>query len=151
MNVRKQLITWSDEYSVGMSEIDAQHKVLFDVLNRLWAAIIRRADQDEMLAIVSELEKYTIAHFAAEEVFMKSIDYADLAEHNKAHRMFVDRLAAEKKVVLAGGSLSLDLLKFLKDWLANHILVSDQAYARAVRERNEPQTALGRFFKRLLG
>ncbi|HTY98633.1 MAG TPA: bacteriohemerythrin, partial [Rhodocyclaceae bacterium] len=132
-------------------EIDDQHKVLFDVLNRLWAAIIKRAGRDEMLAIVQELERYTVAHFTAEEVFMRAVDYADRDGHKKSHQEFIDRLASEKKVVLAGGSLSLDLLKFLKDWLANHILVSDKAYSRALRQRNEPQTAFGRFFKRLMG
>lgn len=149
MNVRESLIAWSDQYSLGMPEIDDQHKVLFEVLNRLWAGIINRAGRDEMLAIVDELERYTLSHFAAEETFMRATGYADLAEHKKAHKAFVDRLAAEKKLVLAGGSLSLDLLKFLKDWLANHILVSDKAYAEAHRANS--QSLLGRFFKRLLG
>ena len=151
MNVRKLLIAWSEEYSVAMPEIDAQHQVLFDLLNRLWAAIIKRAGRDEMMAIVAELERYTVAHFAAEEAFMAATGYQDLEEHKLAHRIFVDKLAAEKKIVLAGGNLSLDLLKFLKDWLADHILVSDKAYSLALRLGAKPQTELGRYFKKLVG
>lgn len=147
MNVRETFVAWSDEYSLGLPEIDDQHKVLFQVLNRLWASLINRASREEMLAIADELERYTVAHFTAEEVYMRAIEYPDFAEHKKAHKAFVDRLATEKRVVLAGGNLSLDLVKFLRDWLANHILVTDKAYART----SKPKGRLASFFSKLLG
>ena len=80
---------------------------------------------------------------------MAATGYKDVADHAAAHRMFVDQLAAEKKIVLAGGSLSLDLVKFLKDWLASHIMVSDKAYAKALRQSKQPPVEADRFFERL--
>ncbi len=151
MNTRESLIAWSDEYSLGLPEIDEQHKVLFAVLNKLWISIVNRGSREEQLVILDELERYTVSHFTAEEVFMRATNYADFEEHKKAHKAFVDRLAQEKRNVLAGGSLSLDLLKVLKDWLADHILVTDKAYAKAHQQKQGAQTTLGRFFKRLLG
>lgn len=150
MNSRESLVAWSDAYSIGMAEIDDQHKVLIDLINQLWDAIIKRARNEEMLAIVEELEKYTISHFGAEETFMRVTGYPEFDRHKKIHDEFVARIAAEKRVVQAGGHLSLELLKYLRDWLINHILVADKAYAEVHRRKDEPQTMLGRFFKKLI-
>lgn len=150
MSSRESLVAWSDAYSLGLPEIDDQHKVLIDLINQLWDAIIKRARPEEMLTIVEELEKYTISHFGAEETFMRMTGYPEFDRHKKFHDDFVARIGAEKKVVQAGGHLSLELLKYLRDWLINHILVADKAYAEVHRRRNEPQTMLGRFFKKLL-
>ena len=151
MSPTQPLIAWSNDFSIGIDEIDDQHKLLFDALNRLWAAILERAGREAMMAIVEDLERYCRDHFTAEEAFMAATGYQDLAGHAAAHGLFVDRLAAEKKVVLAGGQLSLDLVKFLKDWLASHIRVSDKAYAEALRQSNQPPVEADRFFQRLRG
>lgn len=150
MTSSESLVSWSDAYSLGLPEIDDQHKVLIDLINQLWAAIIKRATPAETLVLVEELEKYTISHFGAEETFMRITGYPEFDRHKKFHDEFVARIASEKKVIQAGGHLSLELLKFLRDWLINHILVADKAYAEAHRRKNEPQSILGRFFKKLI-
>lgn len=148
MNTRDIMVAWSDSYCLGLDAIDEQHKMLIDLLNRLWSAIINRRDNAEMMAIIDELEKYTISHFCAEEAFMRANGYEDFTRHKKAHDEFVARIAAEKKHIQEGAPLTLDLLKFLKEWLVQHILVSDKAYAAAFAQQKQPESALGRFFKR---
>lgn len=37
------LVTWQTNYALGMAEIDEQHKMLFDIMNRLWDGIVRNA------------------------------------------------------------------------------------------------------------
>lgn len=150
MGARKTatIVTWQEEFSVGLPEIDEQHKVLFDIINRLWGATIAKAPQDEMLDIVRELEKYTLSHFTAEEAFMRVSRFPGFEEHRKAHKTFIDRLSRERLNVVSGGHLSLDLLRFLKDWLINHILVDDKKYAASYKRDNDSPMALGKFFKR---
>lgn len=148
MSLRETFVAWSDEYALDLPEIDDQHKVLFEILNSLWAAIVNRAKHEEMVDIINRLEQYTVSHFTAEEVYMRAIGYADFDAHRETHKAFVTRLADEKRLVESGGAPGLDLLKFLRDWLANHILVADKAYARA---NQEPKSILGRFFKKLTG
>jgi hemerythrin-like metal-binding protein len=143
----KALVDWKDEYSIGLQEIDEQHEVLFDLINRLWAAIVKQAQTGDILKIVRELEHYTLSHFTAEETFMRVSEYPKFLDHKKQHEDFVARVAKEREAVMGGKSISLDLIRFLKDWLINHILVSDKDYAE-FHSRKGKSGGLGQFFKR---
>ena len=69
------LIKWSDTYNLGLKEIDEQHKSLLDLINKIWQSIIDRNEKDVVFGLVEELERYTLAHFAAEETFMRVTDF----------------------------------------------------------------------------
>ncbi len=142
------IVTWDDRYSVGMNEIDAQHQALFETINRLWSAIVGKGSREQILVLIDELERYTVAHFSDEEKFMESTAYPDLAAHRPLHETFVQRIAAERQGVSAGKSISLDLLHFLKDWLVQHIQVEDQRYAAHCRQDPQRGSGLAGFFKR---
>lgn len=62
-----ELITWGEKYCLGLDEIDEQHQALVDIINRIWQSIILRSDKQAIFSLIAELEKYTLAHFAAEE------------------------------------------------------------------------------------
>lgn len=146
------LVAWSDEFSLKMPEIDAQHRVLIDLINQVWSATVAsKPDAAKTLQIVEELEKYTLTHFTAEEIFMREMNYGDFKRHKQAHDQFVARISEEKQKIIGGHRLSLEIVHFLKDWLINHILVSDKDYAAHCAQRSAPKSALGKFFKRLLG
>lgn len=145
------VVIWNDAYSVGMPEIDDQHKVLFDLINQLWEAIVNRSTIEQQLELIGKLEHYTLSHFTAEETFMRAFEYPDFDIHKKAHESFVKKIAHEKANLQATQHLSLDILNFLKDWLIEHIMVSDKAYARYCREKSTPASFVSKFFKGLLG
>lgn len=149
MTTGMSLVTWSDEFSLGMQEIDAQHSVLIDLINQVWIAAVKRPDRAEALRILDELEKYTITHFTAEEIFMREMNYRNFREHKEEHAQFVARIVEERAKISAGAAVTLDIVRFLKDWLLNHILVSDKEYAQDFKLRSQPTSTLGRFFKRL--
>ena len=145
----EEIVKWSSQYSLGLDEIDEQHKSLLDLINKIWQSIVDRSDQKATLNLVEELETYTLAHFAAEETFMRVTRYPDFDAHKKEHQNFVARIAAEKKRAQLIGSLSLDLVHFLRDWLIDHILVSDKAYADFTQQtKDRSSSLLGRLFKR---
>ena len=117
--------------------------------NDIWHAIVTRDEKKKIFALVEELEKYTIAHFSAEEAFMRVTDYPDFVRHRWEHQRFIERVAEEKKRAVEAGTLSLDLMYFLRDWLIEHILVSDKVYAEhAKRAKAKEGGLLGRFFRR---
>lgn len=149
MSNHAMLVTWQDGYALDLDEIDDQHRMLFDIMNRLWSAIIRRAETVELGGILEDLERYTVLHFTEEETFMRSISYMDFDEHIEQHRRFVDYIIQEKRSALAGRQVSLELIHFLRDWLVNHILVEDKRYADQFRQERRPVSLLGRFFARL--
>jgi hemerythrin-like metal-binding protein len=99
-----------------------------------------------VLRTLEELERYTLSHFAAEETFMRVTNFALFDAHKAQHAAFVMRVAKEKAAVVAGQTISFDVLTFLKDWLVDHILVADKAYADATRAKAEPPSFWKRFF-----
>lgn len=146
-------LAWSDDYALNLPEIDEQHKFLFHLIDEAWRAVARKADRDATLAVMAELERYTVTHFAAEEAFMREQHYSRHGEHQAEHEKFVARIALEQAGVKAGKPLSLELLHFLRDWLVQHIRFADRAYADEFRDREKAAMtgSLGKFFRRFLG
>lgn len=124
------LVTWDDEeYSVGVDLYDEQHQNLFDMLNELHDAMKEGRGKDAASEILAEMAEYTEYHFDSEERYMGEHGYDGLEEHEVRHEKFVGRVA-EFRSDLDDGKLSLfmELLDFLKDWLANHIQKTDEKY-----------------------
>lgn len=146
------IIGWSDDFALGLPEIDAQHQVLFDLFAQIWNAIVTRASRTDMLRLVADLDDYAVQHFKEEELFMAAAQYPKLASHIKAHETFAKRVAAERAAIEKGSpNLSLDLLRFLQDWLVEHIMVCDREYARHYEGSQQAADAgLGRFFNRFV-
>ena len=123
------LIQWSKDLSVGIEEIDEQHKVLVNLLNQLHDAIIHQHGSEVTKAILQELLEYTRVHFAVEESIMRILGYPDYEEHKRHHKQLLDevRLLGEK---VAGGkkAIGFELLHFLKVWLTKHIMEEDKLY-----------------------
>ncbi|WP_164521400.1 bacteriohemerythrin [Iodobacter ciconiae] len=146
-----ELIKWSDSYNLGLKEIDEQHEYLLVLMNKAWQSIINRSDINIILGLLEELERYTISHFIAEETFMQAAHFPDFPEHKQEHQKFVSYIIKEKERASQTGNISLDLMHFLRDWLVQHILVSDKSYVDYMEKMKSKETSLlGRFFKRLI-
>ena len=151
MTTVSKILKWSDDFALDLPEIDAQHQVLFALFGELWEAIVNRVDRESMLRLIADLEDYAIQHFKEEELFMQATGFPQIASHKSAHDTYVRRIAIERQAVESGKpNLSLDLLRFLQDWLVEHIMVSDREYARYYDSTKQPATSgLGKFFNRL--
>ncbi|BBD08061.1 bacteriohemerythrin [Desulfovibrio ferrophilus] len=125
-----KLLEWFDELSVRVGSIDDQHKVLIDLINELHAAMRQRKGNEVMLDVVDRLKDYTVKHFGYEEQLFDRHRYAETEEHKKAHRMFVQKVVDFEKGLKTGkATVSMDVMKFLKDWLVQHIQGVDQRYS----------------------
>ena len=147
----QQMVSWSDSYNLGLDAIDAQHRSLFELINAIWQAVVERGDQGTIVGLIEDLEKYTVAHFTAEEAYMQSIGYPELDTHKNAHRDFVDRVAREKQHAIETSAFSLDLIHYLREWLVNHIRVTDKRYADYTSTKQQApseNSLLARFFRR---
>lgn len=139
-------IIWNNSYSVGLEEIDSQHKQLIVLMNRL--ELITKFNPtsenyaDKFMNVLNELTNYTILHFATEEVLMKMFDYPDFDNHKLVHEKFVN-LIKEKKHDLEMfiqveqdlnkknefiSAMATELFDFLQKWLINHIMKTDKVY-----------------------
>lgn len=121
------VIEWSDSLSTSVSEVDRQHRVLIDIINALRAAGPKGGE--EMRRIMKELTDYTVFHFSFEEKMLQDNAYPEYPEHKRAHDKLVEQVGQLNGEVQTGkASVTVDLFKFLRSWLNNHIRGTDRRY-----------------------
>ena len=134
------LFTWTSEFSVGVDKFDMQHKVLFDMINKLHKAL-KSGKADSILGpILVELAEYTTTHFAEEEAMFRVHKYPDTEAHIKIHKELLSQVASVKERFDKGQHLGIEVMHFLKDWLLNHIQKVDKKYTEFFRAKNIPGT-----------
>lgn len=122
---------WKDEYSVGLLEIDNQHRELLSLFGRVAESLRDDAPWSDMHYRIVELRTFAEFHFQFEEALMRMFGYAEHDRHTGSHKQFFVKMAEfEKNSIL--GETKQDMLKFLFDWLFSHILKSDKAYAEHI-------------------
>ena len=125
-----KFVEWSDVLSVGIEEIDAQHKVLVGLVNEMHEAIHQRHGSEVVGDILEQLADYTRIHFAVEESLMRILGYPGYEEHKLEHEELIQHVhELQHKVETGKTSIGFELMLFLKGWLTNHIMESDQQYA----------------------
>ena len=124
-----ELIEWKEIYSVGIKEIDNQHKGLVILINELFTLIMDGKATESLNEILGHLTDYTKMHFSVEEILMRKSAYPRLDEHKIEHVKFVEKLESLKSDCDSKkATVTLEILNFLKHWIVNHILVSDMQY-----------------------
>lgn len=135
--IRTKLIEWDESLSVGNGKIDSQHKVLIKLINDLNEAFSEGRTRDAIGKILEELANYTVTHFSDEESIMTKGKYPDLEDHKKIHVKFVSTVQQTIEDFKSGKAMvSKDLMIFLKEWLIEHIMGTDQKYKSYVKGIN---------------
>ncbi|MCX7903409.1 MAG: bacteriohemerythrin [Caloramator sp.] len=129
------MIKWREDYSLGVENIDQQHKHLIEIANRVYDAHKNQfyVDKyDKIVEILKELKDYTIYHFDEEEKFMKEIGYEGYFMHKIEHQKFIEKIQAIdlEKIDEDQDKYLLDIFNFIADWLVNHILEEDKAITK---------------------
>ena len=141
------MITWSDDYSVGLQEIDEQHKHLVGLINKLYNALAQRQNHETLSVVLDELVEYTKVHFAVEECLMRLFDYKDYEPHKAIHDDIVAKVLRFQAQFHSGDSkVGMDLLMFLKEWLLTHIQKIDTSYSSHLTKHGVRKSWLRKFF-----
>lgn len=130
------ILTWNDDYRIGIEEVDHQHQGLVDMINGLDAAINETQSTEAVSRLLSDLKSYTHYHFATEEHLMREqgCPNAHLRLHLRQHRDFERSLDQFARAYSVSGSVAAgSLLEFLLKWLMSHILGSDKEAGRLMR------------------
>lgn len=122
---------FTDKFKTGIPMIDEEHKVLFDIIGKIYTAIEAELVHDKfdlILDILDELKEYTSVHFADEENYMKEIGYEGLAQQQILHEKFVETLNEVNLDEVDDNQVEYlyEVLNFLQNWLVNHILKVDK-------------------------
>ena len=125
-----KFVEWSDELSVGIEEIDEQHKVLVGLVNQMHDAIHRRHGSEMVQGVLAQLADYTRIHFAVEESLMRILNYPGYEAHKAQHEELVGHmLELQEKVAVGKTAIGFELMHFLKVWLTKHIMDDDKQYS----------------------
>ncbi len=128
LNDRKH-IKWNNNYCLGIQIIDAEHKRLFNILNKAIDAKEHSDNKEELMEALEEMTKYALVHFKTEEGYMREFNYPEYGNHKKEHSSFFDKtIAYFERVVSSDYHLANELIEYLKQWLVNHIQVSDRQF-----------------------
>jgi len=123
------LIRWDESYSVGLPEIDRQHKILVDLVNELNMIYELKLDEVFVQRVLQSLIDYTLFHFTFEEELLERSGYKDFVAHKEKHNKLVQQVMAFKQRFEVEGIVIInDLMTFLQHWLNKHIKVFDKEY-----------------------
>ncbi|MCX8027333.1 MAG: bacteriohemerythrin [Thermodesulfovibrionales bacterium] len=134
-------IQWNDDLSIGVQEIDDQHKGLVEMVNTLYEAMKSGENKELINNMVFKLKDYAIYHFDTEERYMQEHQYPAFADHKAKHKDFcVKVLTIDKDLQSGKGALSMEILNFLTDWLVKHINETDKkmgVFLKSAIEKNQ--------------
>jgi hemerythrin-like metal-binding protein len=123
-------LNWDDNYSVSVKELDDQHKIWIGLINNLYDAIKIGKGNQAIDIIIDEVIRYTEYHFEFEENLLSKYGYPEEPNHKKTHDDFALHVRDIKKILDSGGLVkSNTLLEQMKNWLIDHILMSDKQYS----------------------
>ena len=114
--------------SVGIPEIDQQHRRILELLESMLHSAEAREDWYRRYEQMLELKSASDLHFEVEESLMRIHGYPSGGHHAQEHSDYA-RLIDELLVRGVSKPLGLGGVEFLIDWWARHIPQHDQPYA----------------------
>jgi len=124
------LIVWTHEYNVGIDSIDADHIIIFSLINHIDEAHQSGTDERAIGRILRVLIDRATAHFQREEMLMRKNGYPDADAHAEQHERIMAELGALFASYEAAPSarISGEIVEMLAAWLEEHVLESDMRY-----------------------
>ncbi|MDA3899222.1 MAG: bacteriohemerythrin [Spirochaetes bacterium] len=130
-----EIIKWSEKYSLGIDEIDNDHKELIKLLETLQESYDTCLDKETTLEMFNKLEDYAAKHFSLEESIMDDLKYPFKSGHVRDHTYFatmVKKWRNDEKIECKSQKLS----QFLTEWLFEHILHHDMKLRDHIKQEN---------------
>ncbi len=124
---------WKAQYSVENAMIDRQHQALFVLVNEV-ADKVKAGNMPEIRGVVDRLAAYTVEHFRDEEAILRKAGYAALEDHEMIHAELLEKVQDLRTKLEKNQAVSMvGIIRFLSDWLKDHILKDDMAYKTAIK------------------
>ncbi len=126
---------WTEDYSVFVPEIDAEHQSIFQLCRSLQLAL-RAAPAAQLHSLVNELAVRSLEHFWHEERRMRADSYSFYTWHRQQHHTARVKMNALQDRMRGGDVDAIrELLAFLHHWLKDHIRLTDRMLGAYLRNR----------------
>lgn len=129
------VIEWSDQYKLGVQQMDDTHREFMDLLNAA-----ADASDEEFPPLFAGFIEHTEAHFAQENRWMQELGFAADHCHTGEHEHVLKVLHAVNKRLVEVNDLALGrrMVSELPQWFDNHAATMDSALAHYLKEEAEP-------------
>jgi hemerythrin len=129
-------LAWNDSLSIGVAEVDAQHKHLIGLVNEADAAVAAGAGREIAGAALRNLCDYAVEHFAAEEALMDPEAYPEYDLHLTQHMDGTTKALDFLQAFSEGEEVDMaQFVAFLSDWVVHHVMEVDQTLGRFLKAR----------------
>jgi hemerythrin len=134
-------LQWTDNWSTGVPEVDAQHQAIFAALNEFEAILDSgRHNSPEAEAVLDAIVRDTVSHFKFEEECMNRYRCPAAKANECAHTLFL-KTVGEFQARIAREGMNASVLRELHTtavkWVMMHILHTDVHLRACVTRRPE--------------
>ncbi|MCC6466812.1 MAG: hemerythrin family protein [Alphaproteobacteria bacterium] len=128
------LLEWRNEFSIGVAEVDYEHRELIKLINHLHQTLVEGTSDPQTAEFLGEIHSAIAAHFALEEKIMRESRYSAYPEHKEDHEALLDEIREimddfDSGAYAAGKS---DLGATLTAWFGQHFQTHDAKLHRAL-------------------
>lgn len=130
------MITWNDNYIMGVEQLDHEHQQLFKMAFGILEKVQQRYTDDQyrlflLRESITYLHNYFETHVQQEEAYMRKIKYSEYAMHKALHDNFRKTILKKyQKLVIHNECKKEDIWDFIGTglgWLLEHIATADLA------------------------
>lgn len=130
------LIDWTTEFVLGISEMDEQHEQLVNIANTLNSSYIQGKNKKEIKENLRSLIDFASYHFGTEEAYFESFGFEDSENHIADHHSLLKELKSIQTAFNANKIKELDpILNFISEWITNHFTNFDRKYAELFKSK----------------
>jgi hemerythrin len=129
-------VEWKPEMSVGIGEVDVQHRKIIGKLKELSDALEKKEEPETAAGILKFLAVYIEEHFRTEEMFMLKYIYPDFKEHQDRHLGFLKRITRLYEELSEGSIKGDDIYNesiAVYNWFVLHIENTDKKMGAFLR------------------
>jgi hemerythrin len=122
-------LVWREQLSVGNDVIDADHKYLIEIINRV-EQLMGLKNPGGLAAELDRLTQYSTVHFEREEKIAAAVGYTQVPNLNDSHGKLLERLSQVRgEFDAVGTEWSQQAVEhftaFLRNWLIDHVIKED--------------------------
>lgn len=118
---------WDERFATGHPELDRQHRVLFDLIDRIGTTEggVFKPDKHATLDLLEAI----LQHFGYEDGLMLRFAFPEAEAHRATHRSLGHLIIKLREDVINGSLDHAEFQRFLDDWWREHVDGSDQRLA----------------------
>lgn len=129
---------WKNEYAIGITPIDEQHKTIFGMCERYTQDLSDGKGEAVFPNFLKSLIEYCDTHFGFEEHCMHVLECPFAEKNKESHKLFseaIRKFRLRYEVLGFNSADSLLLAETVEQWLAEHICKVDMKLAESVKKK----------------